>query len=66
MSEEIDDHLSTLSNEQLMAAFRQAETDLANAAADEPNSEWHEACFAGLLVYAQEMNRRGLRASALH
>jgi hypothetical protein len=66
MSTEIDEYLAGLSNEQLMAAFKQAEADLAAVAADEPNSEWHQACFAGVLIYAQEMNKRGLRNAALH
>ncbi|HEY5800338.1 MAG TPA: hypothetical protein VIT92_08955 [Burkholderiaceae bacterium] len=62
----IDEFLEDLSDESLLAACREAQDDLAEAANTEPNSEWHEACFAGLVVLTTEMTKRGLRISAPH
>ena len=64
--EQIDEHLADLSDDELIAALEVAKTDLAVAAADKPNSEWHEACFAGVLTYCQEVQKRGLRVVLLN
>jgi hypothetical protein len=37
-----------------------AYADLCTAAAEQPQSDWHSACFAALYVVCQEINRRGL------
>lgn len=47
-------------DDQLRAAADTAESDLCLAASTMPNSEWHEACFAGLWVICDEMGRRGI------
>lgn len=60
------DHLASLTDAKLREATITARDDLAKAATDEPNSEWHEACFAGALVYAGEMQRRGLKIETVH
>jgi hypothetical protein len=39
---------------------------LQKPAAGQPNSEWHEACFAGVLIYAAEMQQRGLKIETVH
>lgn len=62
----IRDHLDDLSDDELRKATGTARDDLAKAAADQPNSEWHEACFAGALIYATEMQRRGLKIETVH
>ena len=60
------DHLAALSDDELRKATITARDDLAQAATSQPNSEWHEACFAGALVYAGEMQRRGLKIATVH
>jgi hypothetical protein len=60
------EHLDSLSNDALREAAITASDDLAKAAADQPNSEWHEACFAGVLIYAAEMQQRGLKIETVH
>ena len=65
-TQEIVDHLSELSDGALRMAFAEAESDLAKAAAEQPNSEWHEACFAGLLMYGGEMAKRGIFIGVRH
>jgi hypothetical protein len=64
--EEIDAHLREMDDDQLKAAMIQARDDLAEAADHEPESEWHQACFAAALTYAQELSRRGIRLVATH
>ncbi|NVO06564.1 MAG: hypothetical protein HXX19_11820 [Rhodoferax sp.] len=51
-----------LTDDQLRSAADTAESDLCLAASTMPNSEWHEACFAGLWVLCDEMTRRGMVA----
>jgi len=55
-----------MTDAELRAAFAEAQDDLAVAARDEPESEWHQACFAGVMVYAAELAERGLSVSTLH
>jgi hypothetical protein len=57
---------TTYSEAELREALEEAKRDLQNAARDEPESEWHEACFAGVLVLAAELQSRGLSASTVH
>lgn len=64
--DEIDEKLAAMTDEQVVAAFSEAREDLASAAATQPNSEWHEACFAGLLTFAGELSKRGIRAGPTH
>ena len=63
---DIDAHLAGLSNEQLIAAVKQAQDDLNEAANTSPNSERHQECFAGLYIYANEAQVRGLKISTVH
>jgi hypothetical protein len=56
----------SLSNDELRAAFDEAKLDLTNASETEPNSEWHQACFAAVYVFAAEMSKRGLICHAVH
>lgn len=59
--EELMTELAALSDDQLLAAFDEAREDLAQAAHDDSNSEWHQCCFAGVVIYAQELSDRGIR-----
>jgi hypothetical protein len=62
----IEEHLAGMTDAELIAACEEAKTDLAEAAAQQPNSERHQECFAGLIVYAQELSKRGIRLAPLH
>lgn len=53
--------VSTYSDKELKSAFDEAKIDLENAANTERNSEWHEACFAAVIILAQEIARRRIR-----
>lgn len=60
---EIDDYMKLLSDTDLIRLTKTAHADLKKAAKEQPNSEWHEACFAGLYCFSCEMGRRRLRIS---
>lgn len=57
------EYLDGLTNEQLLYQLEQSKIDLAEAAGEEPNSEWHQACFAGMYLLAQEAGKRGITAT---
>lgn len=65
-AEYVAEHLAELSDAELIDAARTARDDLAAAANDQPNSERHEACFAGALIYAGELQARGLSLVTKH
>ena len=56
--EEMDDYLHQLSDEDLCSLTQQAAIDLSEAAGNEPESEWHQACFAGFMALNMEVARR--------
>ena len=60
------EYLSGLSNEELMAKIGEAKYDLGRAANEEPNSKWHQSCFAAFFMMAQEAAKRGLKLSTVH
>lgn len=60
------EHLADLSDDELKRKTLEAKDDLEKAAREQPDSDWHCACFAGLLTYAMEMNARGLKLAHLH
>ena len=66
MEFDTEQYLKTLNNDQLIDALNKAAQDLEIAAEKEKDSEWHQACFAGLMTYALEADKRGLRAAKLH
>lgn len=55
----IDEHLAGLDDSQLHQLLAEAVNDCKEAAAELNSSEWHAACFAAAVVYAQELNKRG-------
>lgn len=60
------EEIAELSDDQLLVAFNEAREDLAKAAHDEPNSEWHQCCFAATVIYAQELLDREIRPQPFH
>jgi len=55
------EYIASLDNDTLLNRGESAFKDLAEASEVEPNSEWHESCFAASLLFAEEINRRGLQ-----
>lgn len=65
-AQDIADHLAEMSDGALRMAFQQSEIDLAEAAAQQPNSDWHQSCFAALLIYGGELAKRGIFLGTRH
>lgn len=55
-------YTASLTDAELIEYAERAHTDLHAA---EPDTEWQESCFAGLMVYCDEMGRRGLKRDSL-
>jgi hypothetical protein len=55
-----DQYLRSRSDDEIQRLWDVAKRDLTAASRTTPNSEWHEACFAGVIVIGQEAVRRGL------
>lgn len=67
MDNEAKEYLSGLTDDELKAQMAAARDDLNKAAENHPDSEWHQACFAGALMLAGEMQKRGLNlATTVH
>ncbi len=60
------EHLAGLSDSELVAAMEQAYADCDKAGKEEKDSEWHQACFAGLMLYVFEINKRGIVVGTRH
>jgi hypothetical protein len=63
---DIASYLSSMSNEDLISATEVADKDLRDASTNQPNTEWHECCMAGVIIFAQELSKRGLKINAIH
>jgi len=63
---EVEDVLAGLSDRELLNALAVDQVDLEVAAEKEPNSDWHQACFAAVYVYAEEAGNRGIVNSAFN
>jgi len=63
---DIDDLLGGMTNENLVTALQTAKDDLAKVSVEAPNSEWHEACFAGFLTFSAEASKRGIKLHTEH
>jgi hypothetical protein len=59
-------YIRDLDDTQLLCLAKHARDDLAEAALISPESSWHEACFAAVLIFGFEMARRGIKAEAVH
>lgn len=55
-----DQYLRAKTDAEIQQLWDVAKQDLIAASRTKPNSEWHEACFAGVIVIGQEAVRRGL------
>jgi len=64
--QEQQEYLDNLSDDELRSAIEVAKLDLQAASEEQRNSEWHEACFAGLLTYLHEAQSRGMQFSTRH
>lgn len=63
---DIQDQLSEYTDNELINEFKEAIGKLEAAAENEPNSEWHESCFAATFLFAEEMGKRGLSLNTAH
>lgn len=62
--DEVDAYLKRLPDGELIQRAETAYADLQKIAAERPNSESHEQCFAALVLFSDEMLSRGLRRPA--
>lgn len=62
----IPEYLENLSDADLIEEAKTAVQDLKEAAANQRESEWHQACFAGVMVFTEELSKRGLKMSTFH
>lgn len=60
------EYIEQMTDAELKQATQTCMDDLAIAARDENNTEWHEACFAAAVLFSGEMNRRGLKLVTAH
>lgn len=58
---DVSAYMASFTDDELISAAKECADDLTRASKDEPESEWHESCFAGMLCYARELNARGLK-----
>lgn len=63
---EIQEILDDMDNDKLIAEFNEAKIACQLAAEQEKNSEWHESCFAAILVFVGEIEKRGIDLRTLH
>ncbi len=53
--------ISEMNDKELLSWLAIANADLALVSKNDPNSEWHEECFAATVLLAQEANKRGVK-----
>lgn len=59
-------HLLAMSDAEVLVALELATKDVMEAAANQPDSEWHQTCFAGAMVLCIEMERRCVKNITYH
>jgi len=64
--EEVQEMIGNLDDKHLIEGFEKARDDCESASINDPNSDWHEACFAAVMVFSQEILKRQLFASTVH
>lgn len=57
---DISELVAQFSDNELVQAANVCAEDLKEAYESDPESEWHEACFAGMIYFAKELTRRKL------
>lgn len=60
---DISAFITSFSDEELINAANTCVDDLKDVSESDPQSEWHGECFAALLYYTQELNKRGIKLS---
>jgi hypothetical protein len=60
------EYLTSLDDAELKRQAGICYDDLQIAANMEHNSNWHESCFAAAVMFAQELNRRGIEMRTLN
>ena len=63
---DISELVAEMTDDELLCAASTARDDLAAAARDEPESEWHQGCFAAVMIYGIAMQERGLSLATKH
>ena len=58
--EEIQQYLSSKSDDDIIQYTKQATIDLKKAAIEEHSSDWHNCCFAATLLLFREIEKRKL------
>ena len=60
MSIDYREKIANLTDDQLEHGLKVAIDDLAIASQNEPESDWHQACFAAVLTYSLEKSKRSM------
>lgn len=60
----IDAYLDAISDTELQQKMGEAYAELNTVSIEAPNSEWHESCFAAVIAFSQEIQKRALRKSS--
>ena len=60
------DYMDAMNDAKLVDGFHIAVDDLQKASVEKPNSEWHEACFAAVIVFCNEINKRKINMPAMN
>lgn len=58
--------LDEVTDAELVLMLDEATNDCSEAAKSDPNSEWHQTCFAAVWMLGQEFLRRGIDLRTLH
>jgi hypothetical protein len=58
-------YVHSMTNDELIKLHTVAYHDLEQAALEDPNSEWHQSCFAAVVIFSQELVARGLTNPSL-
>jgi len=56
----VQEFLDGLTDKELMEGLNEAIDDLKKVSIEQNNSEWHESCFAGAIIFSTEAARRNL------
>lgn len=59
--QEILEYFETLNDDQLKMELEAAIQALKYVSENQPNSDWHESCFAAVIMFTTEMNKRKLK-----
>jgi len=60
---DIDKYLKSLTDNELIKKTDMCQKDLELASGEQNNTDWHQECFAAMIVYGGEMRKRGLKTN---